>query len=142
VLVGSDSSSPYSVSWSTSGGGTFPIVAVAVDDKGATASSSPVTITVAGTVALPHYVRFEASSDHDWNVLGYRVEFFTAGSDPASARPARTMDIGKPSPVDGQLTVDILATVQALPAGSYFITVTASGATGDTRSSPTETFVR
>ena len=75
-------------------------------------------------------------------MTSYAVDFFAAGANPATATPVRTQNVGKPQPVAGDITVDITAAVQALPAGSYFTTVSAIGTGGSTRSTPSETFVR
>ncbi len=70
------------------------------------------------------------------------MDIFRAGANPSTAIPVRTQAIGKPSVVNGDITVDIAALVQALPTGSYFATVTAIGAGGSSRSSPSPTFAR
>jgi hypothetical protein len=45
-------------------------------------------------------------------------------------------DLGKPSVVDGEISVDISALVDALPSGSYYAVVSATGAGGTSASSP------
>jgi len=91
---------------------------------------------------LVRYVGFTASVDHDRHVISYRVEFFPAGADPASATPLRVLDIGKPTPLDRDITVDVAGTVETLPPGTYFVTVSAVGVDRSSRSTPSETFVR
>jgi hypothetical protein len=142
ALLGSDTTSPYSVSWGSVPAGSYTLTAVARDNTGATRTSGAVSITVAATVALPRSVVFNASTDHATTVTSYTVEFLAAGSDPATATPVRVQNVGKPTPVNGEITVDVAATVQALPAGTYFTTVLAVGTGGSSRSSPSETFVR
>jgi hypothetical protein len=46
VAIGTDTTGPYSFSWKPPSRGTFSISAVAVDNKGATTRSSPVTLTL------------------------------------------------------------------------------------------------
>jgi chitinase len=47
--LGTDNSAPYSFSWSNIAAGTYTITAVATDDKGATTTSTAVTVTVSST---------------------------------------------------------------------------------------------
>ena len=49
TLVSTDSSSPYSVTWSNAPAGTYAITAVARDNGGVTTTSAPRSITVTGT---------------------------------------------------------------------------------------------
>jgi hypothetical protein len=52
-LRGSDSSSPFSFTWSSVAAGTYSLTAVATDNTGATTSSQPVSVTVAAAVNKP-----------------------------------------------------------------------------------------
>ncbi len=70
------------------------------------------------------------------------MDIFAAGANPSTAIPVRTQNLGKPAVVSGDITVNIATLVQSLPAGSYFVTVTAIGAGGSSRSSPSPTFAR
>ena len=142
TLVGSDSSSPFSVTWSSVPAGTYSLTARARDDDGATRTSSPVSISVTQAgAALPQSVLFTASSDHA-SVTFYTVEVFKAGTNPASSSPSRTQNAGKPTPVNGEISVGIGSMIQALPAGSYFITISATSSGGTSRSAPSEVFAR
>lgn len=143
TLVASDTSSPYTASWNASAAGTFTLTATARDIEGAWTTSAAVSITVAAAaVELPRYVVFVASADHSTKVTSYTVEFFTAGANPSTATPVRTQNLGKPAPVNGEIKVDVAATIQALPSGTYISTVVATGSGGSTRSAPSESFVR
>ena len=142
TLIGSDTSSPYSVSWLNVPAGTYVLTAVAVDDDGASRTSGPVSTGVGASITLPRQLIFTASADHATNVTSYRMDIFVAGANPATAIPVRTQNLGKPPLVNGDITVDIAALVQALPTGSYFVTVTALGPGGSARSSPSATFTR
>ena len=58
VLIGTDTTNPYTAVWSNMAVGTYQLTAVATDDAGATRTSAPVAITVATppwrvNVALP-----------------------------------------------------------------------------------------
>ncbi|TQD48927.1 chitinase [Lysobacter aestuarii] len=47
--LGTDSSAPYSVTWSNAAAGNYSLKAVATDDDGATTTSSAITVTVTST---------------------------------------------------------------------------------------------
>ena len=53
TLIGSDTTSPYSVPWSNVPAGTYSLTAVATDNDGDTATSIAVTVTVNGPNAMP-----------------------------------------------------------------------------------------
>jgi hypothetical protein len=142
TLVGSDTTSPYGVSWNAVTDGTYGITAVAHDNSGASASTVPVTVSVSTPVTAPTTLVFTASADHATSVTSYTVEFFAAGTSSATGTPVRTQNVGKPAPVNGEITVDIQTAVQALPAGKYYITVSATGPGGSTRSAPSPTLNR
>lgn len=50
TAVGSDATAPYSVVWSGAAAGTYVLEAVAIDDRGASAASAGVTISVVASV--------------------------------------------------------------------------------------------
>ena len=52
VLVGTDNSSPYQVTWTNASAGAHSLTAVATDNSGATTTSSPVNITVVWKTGL------------------------------------------------------------------------------------------
>ena len=122
-LVGSAATSPYSFTLSDVPAGNYTLTAVARDDRGATGTSSSVvaTVTVTATVTTPSSpttrVVFDPSQDHA-TVTSYDVSLRLAGQ-PTSAAPMASLDIGKPSVVDGEISADISALVDALPSGSY-----------------------
>ena len=60
TLIGTDTSSPYSVTWSGAAAGTYSLTAVATDDDGATTTSSAASITV-GTVPQGTTIQGEAA---------------------------------------------------------------------------------
>ena len=64
------------------------------------------------------------------------------GADPVTATPVATRDIGKPTPVSGDISVNISTLVDPLPAGSYYAVVRASGPGGTTASAPSATFTK
>jgi Bacterial Ig domain/Right handed beta helix region len=139
TLIGWTTASPYAGTLAGAPAGSYVITAVARDNDGATTTSAPVTVSVA-QISL-RYVEFNASTDNSI-VTGYTVEFFLAGTNPATSSPVRTLNIGKPAPVNGSIIVDAGTTIQALSAGTYFTTVTAAAPDGASRSAASATFVR
>ena len=73
-------------------------------------------------------------------VTSYTMDIFRAGANPSTALPTRSQKLGKPAVINGDITVDIAALVQALPTGSYFATVTAIGAGGSSPQVPVTHF--
>jgi regulation of enolase protein 1 (concanavalin A-like superfamily) len=136
TLIGTDTTSPYSVNWANPAPGTYSLTARATDNGGAVTTSTAVSVTL-----RPSQAAFTASPDHA-TVTSYRLDIFLAGTDPATATPKAAKDLGKPTPVNGDITVDITSTLQPLVAGSYIATVTAISPGGSTRSAPSGTFTR
>lgn len=79
---------------------------------------------------------FSASPDHDTLVTSYRLEIFVSGTDPHTATPVAAQNLGKRAVVNGEVTADITATINALSPGNYQATVSAVGSGGSARSSP------
>jgi hypothetical protein len=141
TLIGSDTSSPYSVTWSSVPAGTYALTAVAFDDDGASTSSPAVSVTVSSTAPAPTSVAFTPSPDHATAVTSYSVALRRA-TDAVTATPVATKSLGKPAPVNNEITVGISDIVDPLPAGSYYAVVTAVGSAGSAASAPSPTFIR
>ena len=142
TLVGTDTTSPYSVVWSGATAGITSLTARAYDNTGATRTSTAVSITVNATIPTPPTTLiFTASSDHATNVTSYTVALYRS-ADPVTASPVATRDLGKPTPVGGDITVDISTLVNPLPAGSYKAVVRATGPGGTTASTASSTFTK
>jgi hypothetical protein len=141
--LGSDTTAPYSLSWSGVPQGIHPIMSVAYDQAGASTSSAVSTVTVVAAPRPPppppggrgtRTVVFTASADHA-QVIGYLLEVFAAGANAATAVPIAVSDLGKPSPgAANTIALDRTAFLTALPPGTYIATVTAVGAGGRSRS--------
>ena len=136
TLLATDTTAPYSFTWSSVPAGSYAIRAVAYDGSGASASSATSTITVtAGTTSPPTGVVFQASSDHATLVTRYELRIYAAGSDPATATPVATSDLGKPTPdASGDITVDRSAFFSNLAPGNYVAAVAALGDGGSSTS--------
>jgi predicted phage tail protein len=135
TLLGSDTTAPYSFTWSSVAAGTYALKATAVDNAGATGSSAVATVTVNAVMAPITAIVFQASSDHATsNVTSYLLEIFASGANPNTATPVASSDLGKPTPAgNGDITVDRAAFFSALAPGSYIATVSALGPGGKTR---------
>ena len=84
---------------------------------------------------------FTPSPDHDTLVRHYVLDFFPSWADPSAANPVLSVDLGKPSVVNGECNVDISAVLQQLWSGNYIGTVTAVGYEGQAQSAPSAEFV-
>lgn len=140
-LIGSDSASPFAATWSNVAAGSYSLTAVARDNGGSTRTSAGVAITVSTAGSIPTRVTFEPSDDHASNVTEYSVAAYRS-STPSTGAPAASRSLGKPTPVSGQITVDISTIVNPLPAGSYYVVVSAVGPGGTTPSSASPSFTK
>jgi hypothetical protein len=142
TLLGTDTTSPFTFSWTNVAAGTYSLTAVAQDDDGATRTSTAVSVTVNSSTTLPPTrAVFTPSADHAI-VQFYFLEIFRAADNPNTATPVATRNIGKPAVVNNEISVDIATLIQALAPGSYIATMSAVNGTGRSRSAPSPTFVR
>ncbi len=141
TLLGTDTTSPYAISWSNPAAGQHSLTAVARDNGGATAVSAAhvVTVTVAG---LPGTAVFSPSADHDTMVERYVVDFYPASADPNASNPIASRDVGKPAVINGECSADVSPTVSALPVGNYYAIVRAFNGTYSSPSAPSPLFTR
>jgi regulation of enolase protein 1 (concanavalin A-like superfamily) len=141
-LLKSDVTVPYSVAWDAPAAGTYQFTAVARDNDGATKTSTAISITVNGaTASRPTRVVFVPSANHATSVTSYTVALHRA-SDPASASPVATRNLGKPVVTSGEISVDISTLVNPLAAGSYYAVVRATGPGGTTASTKSANFTK
>jgi regulation of enolase protein 1 (concanavalin A-like superfamily) len=142
TLLGTDTTSPFTYSWTNVAAGTYSLTAVAQDDDGATKTSTSVSITVnTTTTGPPTRAVFTPSVDHSI-VQSYFLEIFRATDNPATATPVATRNIGKPAVVNNEISVDIATLIQALAPGSYKATMSSVNGTTRSRSAASPTFVR
>jgi hypothetical protein len=138
-----DTSSPYTATVSNLGNGTHSFSAVAHDNGDNTGTSNTLTITVGGGGGGddgPTRAVFTASSNHNQAVEYYVLEVFTQGSNPATASPVASQNLGKPGVVNGECNVDVSQLMANLSSGTYISTVTAVGPGGSARSAPSPSF--
>lgn len=135
TLLGTDTTAPYSFTWSSVGAGSYSLTAVAYDNLGLRTTSVARSITVTGVVTPPPTtVIFQRSVDHA-TVTSYRLDVFASGANPATATPVATSDLGKPTPAaNGDVTLNRATFFSALAAGNYVATVSAIGTGGSSRS--------
>jgi regulation of enolase protein 1 (concanavalin A-like superfamily) len=143
TLISSDTTAPYTATWSSAPAGSYSLTAVAIDAAGNRTTSAAIPITVSGaTSTTPRLVVFHASSDNATLVTSYRLDVFANGANPSTATPVATSDLGKPTPdVNGDITVDRATFFAALAPATYQATVSAIGSGGAGRSTPV-TFTR
>ena len=134
TLLGSDTTAPYSFSWSAVPVGTYQVKAVATDANGATATSTIVSVTVGSATTSTIKILFTASTNHA-TVTRYVLEVFPATANTTTAVPTTTSDLGKPTPAaNGDIVVDRTTFLNALARGSYLVTISAVNAAGTSRS--------
>src|SRR4029453_18165139 len=102
---------------------TYVFSAVAVDNQSAATTSASVSVAVTAPTR-PSTAVFEPSADNA-NVTQSVLDIFVAGSNPATATPVATQDLGKPPIVAGEMSADIRPATSLLASGSYVATVTA-----------------
>jgi regulation of enolase protein 1 (concanavalin A-like superfamily) len=139
-LVGSDTTSPFSISWNNVAAATYSLTAVATDNGGATTTSGPISVTV-GAAPVPIQsatLYFDPPLNYSTSVNSCTLELHRA----ADGATVATSNLGKPAVVSGQISVDITALVSPLPAGSYYSVVIAIGPGGSTPGSPSPVFTR
>ncbi len=141
TLIGSDSSSPYSVTWSGVSAGTYSLTAVARDQSGAMTVSSDRVISVSA-VAQSSLAVFTPSSNHSTAVSIYVLDVFRTGANPNTSSPVANLNLGLPAILNGECRVDISAFLATLPSGTYFATVSAVGPGGTARSPSSNQFTR
>jgi len=139
TLIGSDTTSPYSITWNNVPAGSYSLTAAATDNGGAGTTSAARTVTVAAPPPPPPgaHALFAASADHNTLVTRYVLDVFASGANPNTATPIASQDLGKPAVVNGDCNADISASYNSLAAGSYIATVSAVGSGGSSRSAAT-----
>ena len=141
--VATDTTAPYSFSWTGVAAGSYSITAKVFDAAGASATSAARTITVTtAPLGPPKTVVFTASADHATKVPSYVLKIYAASANPATATPLATSSMGKPAPAtNGDISVDRATLFMGLAVGTYQATVTAVGTGGQAQSAPI-TFTR
>jgi regulation of enolase protein 1 (concanavalin A-like superfamily) len=140
--VASDTSSPYTATWTAGAPGVYSVTAAAVDSDAAVTTSLPALVTVVPSgdssnnpppVPIgPWRLVFDASSDHA-TLDHYVLEIYST----LTQKLVTTRNLGKPAKAsNGTCTVDVDAFVAALPLGLYDAVVKAVASNGSTPSFP------
>jgi len=144
-LLGSDSSSPFTFTWNNVAAGTYSLTAVATDNAGAKTTSPAITVNVtsasASAPAKPTTLTFVPPTDYATNVTSLTLEL-RRSTDPITAAAVASKSLGKPTPSNGSVSMDISALVDPLAAGSYYGVVISVGPYGSTKSAPSGTFTK
>jgi chitinase len=143
-LIASDTTAPYSVTWSGMAPGAYALTAVAVDDRGASTTSAGVDVLVRSVISsptAPFTLLFTPPADQDTGVSYYVMEIHREG-DPLAATPVVIQDLGKPAGSGTDIQVDVTSTISSLAPGTYYAAVTAYGAEGWATSDPSPVFSR
>jgi hypothetical protein len=104
-------------------------------------SSPPPSGGGSGSGSTATTLIFTASGDHYTLVTSYSVALYRS-VDSSNGAPVATKNLGKPTPVNSEISTSISDIVNPLPSGSYYGVVTAIGSGGSSRSSPSGTFTK
>jgi hypothetical protein len=139
--LATDTTAPYSYTWSGVAAGSYQLRAVAVDADGATASMTVAVNVSSSTSTLTRRVAFTASANHA-TVIRYVMDVYLSTATIGVTLPLTTSDLGKPTPNSAnEIIVDRTSLLNSLLPGTYRITVSAVGSGGSSRSAPA-TFTR
>ena len=141
--LASDTTAPFSYTWSGVAGGSYQLRAVAIDLDGGSTTSSTATVSVgsSSTSTLTRRVAFTASASHA-TVIRYVMDVYLSTAIIGVTIPLTTSDLGRPTPNSANdIIVDRTSLLNSLLPGTYRITVSAVGSGGSSRSSPI-TFTR
>jgi chitinase len=134
TLLESDTTSPYSFSWTNVPAGTYSLRAVATDNLGATGSST-VSITVRATTGQPPVVSITSPTIGANFTCGASVQVTASASDP-DGFVSRVEFLDNGVRISSDTTAPYSATWVASPAGSHGLTARAiDDAGGSTTSS-------
>ena len=137
TLLSTDTTSPFSFSWTNVAAGNYTLKAIAYDNKGASTTSATVSVSVTAATGVPTTVSFQKSADDATLVQYYLLEVFQSGADPNTATAVSALNLGKPTPnSSGLITLNEASFFNALARGSYIATVSAVGSGGKGRSAP------
>ena len=90
TLLGTDTSSPFSYTWSSVAAGSYSLTAVAYDTAGAKTTSAAVPVTVSSTTSSPpRYVVFQKSADHATLVTSYKLNVYRQRREPGDGDTVR-----------------------------------------------------
>ena len=98
-------------------------------------------VASASAPAKPTTLTFVPPTDYATNVTSLTLEL-RRSTDPITAAAVASKSLGKPTPSNGSVSMDISTLVDPLPAGSYYGIVISIGPYGSTKSAPSGTFTK
>ncbi|HLG14404.1 MAG TPA: Ig-like domain-containing protein [Blastocatellia bacterium] len=133
-LIGTDTSAPYSFTWTNVAAGTYDLSAKATDNLGANAFSATVRVTVSATGNIPPSVSITSPADSTAYTAPATVTIAAAASD--SDGTVTKVDFFAGATLVGTDSVaPYVATWSNVPAGSYSLTARATDNVGATSTS-------
>jgi chitinase len=135
TLLGSDTTSPYSFSWTNVPTGTYSLRAVATDSLGATGSSPTVSITVRAATGQPPTVSLTSPNNGASFTCGASVQVAASASD-TDGFVSRVEFLDNGNVISSDTTAPYSATWVASPAGSHALTARAVDDTNSSATSP------
>ena len=101
TLLGTDTTSPYSFSWTSVPEGSYTLTAKATDNVGGATTSAPVSITVNPAGNTPPIVSSTAPADGSTYTAPASVTLNASASDPGGSRGAGRVPGGRQRALDG-----------------------------------------
>jgi regulation of enolase protein 1 (concanavalin A-like superfamily) len=140
-LLGSDTTSPFSVTWHNVPAGTYSLKAVATDNEGATTTSAPITVTVAAAPpppipggSSPNWSGFLNSSRAiNWSGAGFTIPAYSTN---CAVQPRVTPNSSSAAAANAMAIQNALSScdethnVVTIPAGTYYVTNWTYGSQG------------
>jgi regulation of enolase protein 1 (concanavalin A-like superfamily) len=134
--IGTDTTAPFSISWTSVAAGTYSVNAVAFDNDGASATSPAVTITVGGTPNQLPTVSLTAPANGASYTAPATVNITASAADPEN-RLARVEFYVGSTLVSTDSTSPFAATWTTSTAGTYVLKAIAYDSNGGVKSSAT-----
>ena len=131
-LIGTDTTSPYSVTWSNVAAGTYTLTAVATDNDGATTTSADVHVTVAANV--PPSVSITSPTEGAGFTAPATIAITTAASD-IDGTVSSVAFYANGSLIGTDSSAPFTTTWANVSAGTYTLTAVATDNSGATTTS-------
>ena len=140
TLLGTDTTSPYSFSWTSVPAGSYTLTAKATDNFGATTTSAVVGITVNPAGNTPPIVSLTAPADGATYTAPASVVLNASASDPGGS-VAKVEFLADGTVISTDLTSPYSFTWTNVPAGTYALTARATDNLGAQTTSSTATII-
>lgn len=135
-LIGTDTTSPYSIAWASPAPGTYSITAVVTDSLNTTTTSAARTITVNGTNTPPAVTMTAPAANAKYALPATIPLSATATSPEANDTIAKVRFFANSTLVGTVTTSPYNFSWVNPPAGTYALTATATDALGGTTTTP------